>query len=122
MTESAGSAGIGDDTRNMLRASLQALLENARLVTGARAVALAAPGGAPGIVTIAHGVGPNLVAGATLNPDATPGLRALPLPALDAGAPAPTATLLVLRGLVSAEPGSALQPCLVALSAVVQSA
>ena len=85
-------------------------------------MALAAPGGAPGTVTIAHGVGPDLIAGATLSPDATPGLRALALPALDAGAPAPTATLLVLRGLVSAEPGSALQTCLVALSAVLQSA
>jgi PAS domain S-box-containing protein len=122
MTESALSGGIGDDTRNTLRASLQALLESARLVTGARAVALAAPAGAPGAVTVAHGVGPDLVAGATLNPDATPGLRALALPALSPDLPAPSATLLVLRGLVSAEPGSALSTCLVALSAVVQSA
>ena len=102
-----------------LRPALQALLSNARLVTGARAAALAVPAGAEGRLTLVSVEGDALTAGATLDPETVPGLRVLPLPPPAPDVPAPRVRLLVLRGLVSNEPGSALASCLLALAAVV---
>jgi PAS domain-containing protein len=102
-----------------LRPALQALLSNARLVTGARAVALAVPAGPDGRLTLISVDGDALTAGATLDPEAMPGLRVLPLPPPAPDVPAARVRLLVLRGLISNEPGSALASCLLALAAVV---
>ncbi|HMA34701.1 MAG TPA: ATP-binding protein, partial [Chloroflexia bacterium] len=122
MGESTPPSPAGGDTKTTLRATLQALLSNVRLVTAARCVALAVPTGSAGQMRLAQVVGPGLTPGSALDPETVPGMRVLPLPPPGEGVPAPSAVLLVQRGLISNEPGSALASCLLALAAVVHSA
>lgn len=114
------AAADGDNHTAILRQALQSLLTQVRLATSARAVGLAVPTAPPGTVTVAQVVGTGLTVGSLLVPDSVPGLRVLDLPALGAGLPAPAGALLVLRGMVDTEPGSALASCLLALAALVQ--
>jgi signal transduction histidine kinase/CheY-like chemotaxis protein len=119
MAESTTPRASAGDPSMSLRPVLQALLSNARLVTGARAAALAVPAGPDGRLTLISVDGDALTAGATLDPETMPGLRVLPLPPPAPDVPAARVRLLVLRGLISNEPGSALASCLLALAAVV---
>src|SRR5690349_10626916 len=75
MAESTTPRASAGDPSMSLRPALQALLSNARLVTGARAVALAVPAGPDGRLTLISVDGDALTAGATLDPDTMPGLR-----------------------------------------------
>ena len=118
----AGTAPTADGGNHaaILRQALQSVLTQVRVATSARAVGLALPTATPGTVAVAQAVGSGLTVGSLLVADSVPGLRVLDLPAPDAELAAPAGVLLVLRGMVNTEPGSALASCLIALTALVQ--
>jgi signal transduction histidine kinase/DNA-binding response OmpR family regulator len=117
--QNPGAPPVGDQTE-VIRKALGSVLAQAQLASGARAVGLALPAPAPGSWIIGQAVGTGLTAGSVLVADTVPGLRVVPLPAPGEGLAAPAGALLVLRGLASIEPGSALAACLLALAALVQ--
>ncbi len=120
MAEETPPPAEGGDHSQILRTALQSVLGQARLATSARAVALAMPTATLGTLVVAQAVGAGLTTGSLLVPDSVPGLRVLDLPTRDAAGPATAGALLVLRGMVNIEPGSALASCLPALAALVQ--